>query len=145
VVAEWRDPALLFRDHVDNAVTDAMLEAAAHGADLEPSWWQWPVGRVLKGYSWLRERFGGTGPIPEGMSVGAALRSRAYSAIHARLADRVTAAAVAWQVAHGYPPPYWTLVALAERAVGERTGPAHGRAGERPSPADDPSRAPRRT
>ncbi len=149
VVAEWRDPALLFRDHVDNAVTDAMLEAADHGAELEPSWWQWPLGRVLKGYSWVRERLGQTGPIPEGMSVGAALRSRAYTAIHARLADRVTAAAVAWQAAHGYPPPYWTLVALAERAVGERAGPAHRRLGSgrapAPAPAADPARAPRRT
>jgi hypothetical protein len=28
VVAEWRDPATLFKDHMDNAVTDVMLEEA---------------------------------------------------------------------------------------------------------------------
>ena len=33
VVAEWCDPDTLFKDHVDNAVIDVMLEAAERGSD----------------------------------------------------------------------------------------------------------------
>ena len=35
VVAEWRDPATLKKDRIDNAVTDVMLEGAEQGDDLD--------------------------------------------------------------------------------------------------------------
>ena len=35
VVAEWRDPATLKQDRIDNAVTDVMLEGAEQGDDLD--------------------------------------------------------------------------------------------------------------
>ncbi len=76
VVAEWRDPALLFRDHIDNAVTDVMLEGAAEGDALGFAWHQLPLARLAKGYSWMATRFGATGPIPEGMFPAAAQRNR---------------------------------------------------------------------
>ena len=31
VVAEWHDPGTLFKDHLDNAVTDVLLEDANSG------------------------------------------------------------------------------------------------------------------
>lgn len=117
VVAEWRDPTALFEDHVDNAVTDAMLEGADRGDLLGYAWYQLPVARVLKGWSWMRERMGGVGPIPEGMSPPAALRNRAYNARHDALSADVLRRANAWREAQGYPPPYWVLVALAREAT----------------------------
>jgi hypothetical protein len=118
VVAEWRDPALLFRDHVDNAVTDVMLEGAERGDRLGYPWYQLPAGRLAKGWSVAMTQLGRSGPIPEGMSAPAALRNRSYAARHAALADAVHSAATAWQQDRGYPPPYWTLVDLARKAAG---------------------------
>jgi hypothetical protein len=113
VVAEWRDAATLFADHVDNAVTDVMLEEADAGARLAVSWYTVPLARLMKLYSWTRVQLGGSGPIPEGMAPVAALRNRSYGAQHAARAAAVRAAAAQWQAANGYPPAYWTLVALA--------------------------------
>jgi hypothetical protein len=121
VVAEWRDPVALRRDHIDNAVTDAMLEGAERGDEIGFAWVELPAARLAKAYSWLRERSGGIGPIPEGMSAAAALRNRAYSERHAALAATADAAATAWQAEHGYPPPYWVMVALARQAVADAT------------------------
>ena len=64
-------------------------------------------------FDWVRERTGGTGPIPEGMAPDAALRNRAYGARHDALAAQVKAAAAEWQGTNGYVPPYWVLVELA--------------------------------
>ena len=116
VVAEWHDPALLFREHIANAVTDAMLEGADRGDRLRAPWHQLPMARLAKGYSWLVQRLGMTGVIPEGMTPAAALRNRRYSEWHAALTDAVTATAEAWAVDHGYRPTYWTLVQLARDA-----------------------------
>jgi hypothetical protein len=117
VVAEWRDAPSLSNDHIDNAVTDVMLEGAERGEALRFSWYTLPVARLLKAYSWVRERAGGVGPVPEGMAAVAALRSRAYTDRHRALAAAVRAAAAAWKTAHGYEPAYWTLVELARRAA----------------------------
>lgn len=117
VVAEWRDSTALVEDHVDNAVTDVMLERADLGDPLAYPWYQLPVARVMKGWSWLNERVGRTGPIPEGMSPAAALRNRAYSAWHDRLAHDVSRRAAEWERQRGYAPPYWVLVDLAREAV----------------------------
>ena len=119
VVAEWRDAATLFDDHVDNAVTDVMLEGAERGDEMTYPWYALPVGRVVKAYSWVRERFGGVGPVPEGMSAATALRVRTYSESHRARTRRLRAAASAWRDAHGYPPTYWTLVALARAGAAD--------------------------
>jgi hypothetical protein len=113
VVAEWHDPATLFADHVDNAVTDAMLDSADAGASLTFPWYALPAARVMKAYSWLRVQRGGHGPVPEGMAPAAALRNRTYGAAHAARAQVLRARAEAWTRTHGFPPPYWTLVELA--------------------------------
>ena len=119
VVAEWRDPAALFEDHVDNAVTDVMLEGADRGDRLRYAWYQLPVARLLKGWSWLREQTGGVGPIPEGMAPAAALRNRSYNARHDALAADLLRRAEEWRAAQGYPPPYWMLLQLAREVAAQ--------------------------
>jgi len=118
VVAEWRDPAWLLRDHVDNAVIDAMLEGAERGDELAYAWYALPLARLAKGYSWVLERFGKVGPVPEGMPARAALRNKAFSARQRALAARVLAGVERFTAEAGYPPPYWALLDLA-RAAGD--------------------------
>ncbi len=53
VVAEWRDSAALWQDHLDNAVLDAMLDQADEGRALDHAWYRLPLVRLAKGYSWV--------------------------------------------------------------------------------------------
>ena len=117
VVAEWRDPASLFDDHVDNAVTDAMLEGAERGDELSYDWYALPLARVLKAYSVVRQWSGGIGPVPEGMAPASALRNRAYNVRHREHGADVRDAATAWSVEKGYRAPYWVLVRLARESI----------------------------
>lgn len=112
VVAEWHDPATLFKDHADNAVTDAMLDEADRGATLVFPWYTLPLARVMKAYSAVRVLLGGHGPVPEGMPAAAALRNRAYSAAHGARVAALLDWAGSWRqaVEHGHPPTYWSLV-----------------------------------
>lgn len=120
VVAEWRDPETLFRDHVDNAVIDAMLEGAELGDRLTYPWYALPLGRLAKAYSWVLERFDRVGPVPEGMSATAAVRNRAFGIRQRRLAARVDQGATVLAQTRGYPPPYWALLELARQEVARR-------------------------
>jgi hypothetical protein len=120
VVAEWRNWDSLFDDHMDNAVTDAMLEGAERGDALEFDWYALPVARLLKGYSWVRGQFGGVGTIPEGMAPSAALRNRSYGVRHAEMKEALRSRVEQWTAEKGYRPPYWELVSLARDAVKAR-------------------------
>ncbi len=123
VVAEFRDAAALYEDHIANAVTDAMLEGAERGDVLTYPWYALAPARVAKAYSAVAVLLGGTGPIPEGMSAAAALRNRGYSERHRALSASVRAAAAEWQATNGYRPMYWSLVDLARAAVREEHSP----------------------
>ncbi len=116
VVAEWRDPGTLFKAHVDDAVTDVMLEESPAGRALDYSAWLLPMGRISKGYSALLNAFGAVGPVPEGMSATTGLRVRKYLRDHDRLTVRVLVLAEEFKTSHGYPPPYWELLKLARQA-----------------------------
>src|SRR5437899_1973601 len=122
VVAEWRDATTLRKDHIDNAVIDALLEGAEAGDALSYAWYRLPVARLAKAYSWIVGRFGAQGPVPEGMSARAALRNGAFSDRQRQIAARVTEAAARLTEEQGYPPPYWVLLDLArkERAASDR-------------------------
>ena len=122
VVAEWRDMASLMADHIDNAVIDAMLEGAEQGDRLHYEWYRLPAARMAKGYSWVLNRFGNVGPIPQGMSATAALRNQAFSTRQRALAAAVGVRAGEFERENGYPPPYWVLLKLAREAV---SGAAH--------------------
>ncbi|HVN30923.1 MAG TPA: YiiX/YebB-like N1pC/P60 family cysteine hydrolase [Thermoanaerobaculaceae bacterium] len=116
VVAEWRDPATLFADHVDNAVVDAMLEGAERGATLDYPWSLLAPARLAKFYSCVLNAFGLVGPVPEGLSAEGALRTQRFDQIHAAIRDRLRHASQQFERVHGYVPPYWELVKLAREA-----------------------------
>jgi len=119
VVAEWRDPETLYKDHLDNAVIDVMLEGAETGERLEYDWYKLPVGRILKVYSMILNKFGEAGPIPEGMSPEAALRNDRFSKKHLLIKEHTTYLAEQFAKENGYKPPYWELVKLARMASKE--------------------------
>lgn len=112
VVAEWRDPEGLRQDRLDNAATDVMLEGAERGESLGHSAALLPLARVMKAWSWTLDRFGGVGPIPEGMSATVALRLKEYRARHAALKARIDERARRFRAERGYEPPYWELLNL---------------------------------
>lgn len=119
VVAEWRDPETLYQDHLDNAVTEAMLEGAERGEPLRHAWWLLPAARAMKAYSLALNVVGEAGPVPEGMSATAALRNRWYSGRHASARAIVMTKADAFRAANGYRPPYWRLLEMARAALAE--------------------------
>lgn len=116
VVAEWRDPEQLRKDHQDNAVTEAMLEGAETGERLTYPWYLLPAGRMAKAYSLLLNTVGKIGPIPEGMTATAALRNKSYSDKHAAIKSELTRLAEEYMRKKGYAAPYWGLLQLAREA-----------------------------
>ena len=116
VVAEWRDPETLFKDHVDNAVIDVLLEGAERGDRLNYNMWKLPPARLAKGWSWLKNRFGKVGVIPEGMSATTALRVDALTKMHNAIYSRVIESAEKFKKERGYVPPYWELLRMARES-----------------------------
>lgn len=119
VVAEWRDSETLYKDHLDNAVTDVMLEEADSGKVLAYEWYTLPIGRIMKFYSVILNSFDSEGPVPEGMSAEAALKNVSYSETHDQIKARLTVLANQFKDEKGYTPPYWELVNLARQALND--------------------------
>lgn len=119
VVAEWRDPGTLYIDHVDNVVTEAMLEGAGQGDRLGDTWYLLPPVRVLKGLSVLLNVFGTVGPVPEGLSAAAAVHLLAFNRRHAAIKRRVLSLADEFRRREGYTPPEWELLRFAKQARDE--------------------------
>ena len=117
VVAEWRDAASLFDDHMDNAVTDAMLEGAERGDTLEFDWYALPVARLIKGYSWMRERFRRRRADPRGHGAVRGAQEPFVRLSSLGTQGHGARAAAEWRAGKGYRPPYWTLVSLAREAT----------------------------
>ena len=131
VVAEWRDPETLFKDHLDNAVLDAMLEGAERGERLDYAPLKLPLVRLAKAYSVGKNWFGAVGPVPEGMSATTALRVQKMTATHAAIFERVLAAAEKFKAGRGYTPPSWELLRMAREAKAE-LAPTSPRATKKP-------------
>jgi hypothetical protein len=119
VVAEWRDQATLKKDHYDNAVTEVMLEGAEKGDEISYQRYLLPLARVVKAYSVVMNFFGRPGPVPEGMSATAALRTQYYDKRHEAIKERLSLKADQFKTTRGYMPPYWELVKLARIAKDE--------------------------
>jgi Permuted papain-like amidase enzyme, YaeF/YiiX, C92 family len=117
VVAEWREPAALFKDHLDNAVMDAMLENADKGQKIGYNNWQLPFVRLVKGYCIIKNLFGKEGIIPEGMSATRALKNQSFVAMNKRIKDETQQMAIAFKTKNHYSPPYWQLVKFARTAA----------------------------
>lgn len=116
VVAEWRDPETLYKDHADNAVIDVMLEGAERGETLTYNRWLLPFVRLAKAWSIALNLMGRIGPVPEGMSATTALRVQRLKSEHAFLKQRLLNMAARFKAVNGYMPPYWELVRLARQA-----------------------------
>ncbi len=117
IVAEWRDPETLYKDHIDNAAMDALLEKANSGTTIDYNIWQLPLVRIVKAYCWIKNRFGKTGIIPEGMSATRALKNETFVAMHQTLKIKTEQLAADFLKQNGYRPPYWELVKFAEEAA----------------------------
>ena len=117
VVAEWRDPETLYKDHIDNAAMDALLEKANKGTTIDYNIWQLPIVRAIKGYCMIRNRFGKTGMIPEGMSATQALKNQRFVAMHVDVKNKTMQMADTFFKQNGYRAPYWQLVKFAEAAA----------------------------
>ena len=120
VVAEWRDPGTLMKDHLDNAVMDALLEQADKGKVITYPHWQLPFVRLIKGWCVLENKFGKVGIIPEGMSAAQALKNQTFVALYNKTRSATKISVDAFVKENNYHPPYWQLVALA-RTAAEKT------------------------
>lgn len=117
IVAEWRDAATLYKDHIDNAAMDALLEKANGGQKISYNHWLLPIVRVLKGWCWIKNQFGKEAMIPEGMSATRALKNQTFVDMHKKLREEVQQQADVFTKQNGYRPPYWQLVKFAEAAA----------------------------
>jgi hypothetical protein len=117
VVAEWRDRETLFKDHIDNAVMDVLLEKANKGERIGYNTWQLPIVRIIKGYCMIKNRFGKIGMIPEGMSATQALKNQSFVAMHVELKNKTIRLTDEFIKQYGYRPPYWQLIRFAEKAA----------------------------
>lgn len=120
-VVEWRSEADLMDYRLDNAVTDALLEAADRGARLSYPWYMLPAARTLKAFSVLQSAAGAVPLIPEGMNAPTALRVESLvehvaPALKAAAAER----ADDFREERGYEAPYWELVEMAREALAAR-------------------------
>jgi hypothetical protein len=117
VVAEWRNPETLAKDHLDNAVMDALLEAANSGKKIKYNHWQLPLVRLVKLYCIIKNYCGGVGIIPEGMSATRALKNQYFVAMYQKVKTATALAVTQFIKEKGYNPPYWQLVAMAKNAA----------------------------
>ncbi|MCZ6702254.1 MAG: hypothetical protein O6940_04345, partial [Ignavibacteria bacterium] len=117
VIAEWRDSKTLFKDHVDNAVIEGMLECAESGKELSYSWYMLPIARITKFYSSLLNMFGLVGPIPEGMSATAGLRNKRLTDDHSVIKSRVELLAIDFNKQQNYTAPYWQLLKFTKNVM----------------------------
>ena len=117
VVAEWRNPETLMKDHIDNAVMDALLEQADKGKTIDYNIWQLPIVRVVKLWCVIKNLFGGVGIIPEGMSATRALKNNSFVSMYNDVKEKTELSAHQFMKEHQYHPPYWQLVAIARNAA----------------------------
>jgi hypothetical protein len=119
VVAEWRSPETLFKDHVDNAVLESLLEGAERGDRMHHAWYLLPFARLAKLYSVVLNALGRIGPIPEGMSATTALRHQWLVKKHAAMNEKILKWAGEFRRREGYTPPYWELLRIARQMKSE--------------------------
>jgi len=117
VVAEWRDKDVLFKDHLDNAVTDALIKQANTGEELGYNKWALPLARAVKAYSYILTVFGKEGIIPEGMDAVTALKNNDFVNRFQFVKSRTLNKAEQFETENGYLPPYWQLVQSAEESL----------------------------
>ena len=116
VIAEGRESEALWHAHIDDAVIDAMLEGADRGDRFVTPVYLSVPARLAKTYSAVLNLFGGTGPVPEGMSSTVAVKAMELEKRHKQVKERVLKNAALFEGKQGYRPPYWELVRMAQKA-----------------------------
>lgn len=119
VVAEWRDIETLRKDHIDNAVTEVMLEGAERGDRLMYRWYMLPPARLVKAYCMILNLLGMQGKIPEGMSATAALKHEYYTERHKQIVASVLTRAHTFLIKEKIEPPFWELLRMSRKALAE--------------------------
>lgn len=117
VTGEWKDPETLFKDHVDNAVMDALITEADKGKEIDYNIWMLPVARMIKGYCMILNFFNKPGKIPEGMSATQALKNQRFVEMFQQVKATTLTNAEKFMQEKKYRPPYWQLVKMAEGNV----------------------------
>ena len=117
VVAEWRDKEILFHDHLDNAVMDALISRANKGEQLDYNLWALPLARLIKGYSLVLNAVGKDGIIPKGMGSVTALKNNDFVNRFQNCKSVTRSKVEAFKEKNGYLPPYWQLVKIAEESL----------------------------
>jgi hypothetical protein len=117
IVAEWSDPETLMKDHIDNAVMDALLERANDGVEISYNPWLLPLARCVKGYSVLQNKLGKPGIIPEGMSATRALKNNSFVAMYQQVRSGTEEKINNFVQKKGYRPPYWQMVEFAKGSL----------------------------
>ncbi|MCK6617805.1 MAG: hypothetical protein L6Q51_09175 [Cyclobacteriaceae bacterium] len=117
IVAEWYDPEALFKDHLDNAVMDALYEQADKGMKISYNQWLLPVARVIKVYSLIQNTLGYPGIIPEGMTATQALKNNTFVELYQRTRQATQEKVYRFIAEKKYRPPYWELVTMARASV----------------------------
>ena len=117
VVAEWRDKETLFKDHLDNAVMDALIGRANNGEKLDYNIWQLPLARLVKGYSLVLNVFGKDGVIPKGMDAVSALKNNEFVKRFQGCKSLTESKIETFKEENNYLPPYWQMVRMAEESI----------------------------
>ncbi|MEH6512055.1 YiiX/YebB-like N1pC/P60 family cysteine hydrolase [Maribacter arcticus] len=117
VVGEWRNKDVLFQDHLDNAVMDALISRSNKGEKLDYTIWMLPVARVVKGYSFFLNTIGKEGIIPEGMGAVTALKNTDFVARFNKCKLNTVTKTKAFEKENNYLPPYWQMVRMAESSM----------------------------
>lgn len=120
VVAEWYDTDLLLNDHLYNAAMDGLYSRASLGKEPGYNHFKLPLARLLKGWCMIKNAFGGIGAIPEGMSATVALKNVWLTEQHQQLLNQLKKEVELYEKQHHHLPPYWQMVAMAEKIAKEQ-------------------------
>lgn len=120
IVAEYRDPETLLKEHTDNAVMDVLLEEADQGKQIDYNLWQLPVVRLVKGWCMIKNYFGKPAIIPEGMSATQALKNQYFVAMYQQLKEKTVDKISQFKKQNNYLPPYWQMIKLDKEAALEK-------------------------
>lgn len=117
VVAEWRNKDILFQDHLDNAVMDALISRANEGENLDYNNWLLPIARTIKAYSFFLNLIGKDGIIPEGMDAQTALKNNDFVDRFNICKTSTESKIKSFREKNKYLPPYWQMVRMAEESL----------------------------
>ncbi len=117
VVAEWRNKEVLFQDHLDNAVMDALISQANNGEKLDYNIWLLPIARTIKAYSFFLNVIGKEGLIPEGMDAVMALKNNDFVDRFNTCKSITESKIQSFKEENNYLPPYWQMLRMAEESL----------------------------